>query len=467
MMLLTKLLLLVVYLTYVICEEDPIINDAKAGQPAEEEADIDNGDSQSENIDTTVYEEDPIINDNKIPEPDDIVGEGGESVTVETSPDTAEQTDDQTKDEPMTISEEQNPENENNEETNEDNTSSSSSADTNAYIIPNVTLKSGHKMPLLGLGVYRLGKATYRITKEALEIGYRLIDTAKNYEASRRESSEVAVGKAIVASGVPRSEIFLTTKIMPDFFRMKEMRKAVKECLKNLQTDYLDLLLVHYPDCAGDPYCRATGTLLEGWNNMAVLVDEGLVRDIGVSNAFIEEIEKLWVEGEKQVSVLQNWFDPYYQDHGTRDIASKNGMVFTGYSTLGLGWIDDGMKKNPVLTDSTIKQIADRRNCAPSDVVLKWAVTRGVAVIPGTTNSEHLRMNYNSLKVELTEEDLMLMDGLNNKLKPLIDYGSQASPGGFLGVGNIVSGLVNFGKSLVGKLGFGGSSSSGIVGGEL
>nr|XP_002121035.1 uncharacterized protein LOC100179164 [Ciona intestinalis] len=424
-MFLTKLLLLAVYLTYVICEEDPIINDAKAGQPAENEADIDNGDSQSKNIDTTVYEEDPIINDNKIPEPDDIVGNGGESVTVETSPDPVDQNDDQTKDEPMTMSDDQNPENGNNKEINEDDTSSSPSVDSNTYIIPNVTLKSGYKMPLLGLGAYRLGKATYRITKEALEIGYRLIDTAKNYEATRRESSEVAIGKAIAASGVPRSEIFITTKIMPDYFRMKEMRKAVKESLKNLQTDYLDLLLVHYPDCAGDPYCRATGTLLEGWNNMGVLVDEGLVRDIGVSNAFIEEIEKLWMEGEKQVSVLQNWFDPYYQDLSTRGIAAKNGMVFTGYSTLGAGWIDDGMKKNPVLADSTIKQIADRRNCAPSDVILKWAVTRGVAVIPGTTSSKHLHMNYNSLKVELTEEDLMLMDGLNNKLKPLIDYGSQ------------------------------------------
>ncbi|XP_002121168.2 methylglyoxal reductase DkgB-like [Ciona intestinalis] len=376
---LTKLLLLVVYLTHVICEEGPIVNDAKA------------------NFDTNVYEESQSTNGNKIP--DDVVG-GGDG------PDGSE-------------------------EINEHDTSSSSSADTNAYTIPTVTLKSGYKMPLLGLGTDKLEGDTVRIVKEALEIGYRLIDTAKNYEATWTESSEVAIAKGIAASGVPRSEIFLTTKIMPDFFGMKEMRKAVKECLKDLQTDYLDLLLLHHPSCAeDDTECNPTGTLLEGWKNMAAMVNEGLVRDIGVSNVFPQQIKNLSIEGEKPISVLQNWFDPYHQDRRTRAVAAKNGIAFTGYSTLGVVWTDEGIRKNPVFMDSTIKQIADRRNCAPSDVVLKWAVTRGVAVIPGSTNSTHLRMNYNSLKVKLTEEDLMLMDGLNNKLTD--DYGSSGMAGGEL-----------------------------------
>nr|XP_002121168.1 uncharacterized protein LOC100175192 [Ciona intestinalis] len=366
------LLLLVVYLTQVICEESPIANDANA------------------NFDTNVYEKSSIING----KPDDVIGGGDGS--------------DESK------------------KRNEDDAISS-----NVYTIPTVTLKSGHKMPLLGLGSDKLEGGTVKLVKEALEMGYRLIDTAKNYEATWTESSEVAIAKGIAASGVPRSEIFLTTKIMPDFFGIKEMRKAVKECLTDLRTDYLDLLLLHHPSCEEDDTdCSATGTLLEGWKNMAAMVNEGMVRDIGVSNVFSQQLKNLSMEGEKPISVLQNWFDPFHQDRRTRAVAAKNGIAYTGYSTLGVVWTDEGVKENPVFIDSTIKQIADRRNCAPSDVVLKWAVTRGVAVIPGSTNSTHLRMNYNSLKVKLTEEDLILMDGLNNKLTH--DYGSSGIGGGEL-----------------------------------
>uniref|UniRef100_H2YBF0 NADP-dependent oxidoreductase domain-containing protein n=1 Tax=Ciona savignyi TaxID=51511 RepID=H2YBF0_CIOSA len=425
-----KTLLLSVFVMYVYCEEDPIINDNSAGT-------LDDSDSNSryvitmdkgeENIDETISDQNKK-EESKIPMEEEQVSPKPERKDVE-------EYDDDEVVSPVKRQEQL-----------------------------NVTLKSGHKMPLLGLGTYRLGTATYRITKEALEIGYRLIDTAKIYEASRKETSEQAIGKAIQASGVPRSEIFITTKIMPDLFGKTEMRKAVQNSLRALQTDYLDLLLIHYPDCGGDPYCKATGTFVEGWNHMAELVEEGLIRDIGVSNMFMEEVEKIWVETTAPISVVQNWFDPYYQDRSVRMLASKRGIMYTGYSALGVGWVDDGMKKNPVLTDSTIKQIADRRNCAPSDVILKWAITRGVAVIPGTTKSAHLRMNFNSLKVKLTEDDLMIMDSLDNKIKPLNDYGKQVS-GGF-GFGSILGGLLNLGKSVGSLFGFGGSSS-GITGGEL
>nr|XP_039267075.1 2,5-diketo-D-gluconic acid reductase B-like [Styela clava] len=286
-------------------------------------------------------------------------------------------------------------------------------------LIPTIRLKSGYEMPVLGFGTGKLGHRTTNATRQAINMGYRLIDTAKSYIAIPSVPSEMVIGKLIEDSGIPREEFFIVTKILPEYFTEEECRKAIQESLKFLRTSYIDLVLIHTPEYFDENGISDTeGTYIDGWKSLEMLVDEGLIRSIGISNFFKEEIIKIQEIAKHPISVLQNWFDPYFQDRMLRMECQYMEIVYIGYSTLGGVWLEDGIKPNPILNDEVITKIAAEHNRSPAEVVLKWAMNQEVVVIPGSTKEEHLSNNLNSLNLELSEEETVQIVSLDGKLEP-------------------------------------------------
>jgi len=254
---------------------------------------------------------------------------------------------------------------------------------------PVVHSAAGATMPALGLGTWRLDdQETERVTRQALDIGYRHIDTAQMYD------NEAGVGRGVSAAGVDRSDVFITTKIANDCHEPEELVASVERSLEALDTDHLDLLLIHWPT----DYDRIGATAAA----MANVHAGGLTRHIGLSNFTIEQLDE--VEHMAPFEVLQVECHPFLQQTELRRWCDERGWIFTAYSPIARG---------DVLHDDTIRDIAAAHRTEPTSVALAWLLAHGVAAIPKSGDADHLAANWGARSVQLTDDDLARIDDLD------------------------------------------------------
>jgi 2,5-diketo-D-gluconate reductase A len=255
-----------------------------------------------------------------------------------------------------------------------------------------VELNNGIKMPILGYGVFQISdhEQCERCVLDAIEVGYRLIDTAQGY------GNEVAVGNAIKKCDVPRKELFITTKLWISGFGYENAKKSIEGSLERLQLDYIDLLLIHQP--FNDYY----GT----YRAMQELYKEGKLRAIGVSNFYPDRLIDLIKHNEIVPAVNQVETHVYNQQVKAHEIMKKYGVQIQAWAPFAEG-------KNNLFGDETLKTIGDKYNKSNAQVALRYLIQRGVSVIPKTVNKERMEQNIDVFDFELTNEDMDAIAGLD------------------------------------------------------
>lgn len=258
-----------------------------------------------------------------------------------------------------------------------------------------VTLNSGYEMPIYGLGTYSLHDDECRDSvTAALNSGVRLIDTAHAY------GNEKEIGEAIRASGIPREEIFVITKLYPNQFSDPEA--AIEEALENLDLGYIDMLLLHHPG-TGD---------VEAYHAMEKAVEEGKVRSIGLSNWYVEELEEFLPQVTITPALVQNEIHPYYQENDVIPYIQERGIVVQGWYPLG-----GRGHTAELLGDEVISEIATAHRKSSAQVILRWNLQKGVVVIPGSSNPDHIQENTELFDFELSEEEMERINGLDRNEK--------------------------------------------------
>ncbi|MBM6447421.1 MULTISPECIES: 2,5-didehydrogluconate reductase DkgB [Pseudomonas] len=249
-------------------------------------------------------------------------------------------------------------------------------------------------IPAFGLGTFRLqGQVVIDSVRTGLELGYRVIDTAQIYE------NEAEVGEAIAASGIAREELFITSKIWVANFARERLIDSLKESLRKLRTDYLDLTLIHWPSPEDQvPVEEFMGALLEA-------KQLGLTRQIGVSNFTIDLMKQaIAAIGAEHIATHQIELHPYLQNRKVVEFAQRQGIQITSYMTLAYG---------EVLKDPIIRQIAERLQATPAQVTLAWAMQLGYAVIPSSTKRANLESNLKACELKLSDADMALIASLD------------------------------------------------------
>lgn len=242
-------------------------------------------------------------------------------------------------------------------------------------------LNNGVKMPMAGIGTFLLTPDEAETSVlSALERGYRLIDTANAYV------NEKAVGRAIQKSRLPRQEIFLETKLWPSFY---EQPDAVEKTLERLDTEYIDLLLIHQP----------AGNYLAGYRQMEKAYREGKVKAIGLSNFNADQIKKILAVCQVKPAVLQTEVHPYAQEKELKTFLKKEGIVIQAWYPLGHG--DKALIQEPLFT-----RLAKKYRKSNAQIILRWHIQDGNVVIPGSKNPAHIRDNFDLFDFALTDEEM-------------------------------------------------------------
>lgn len=254
--------------------------------------------------------------------------------------------------------------------------------------VKTIELNTGAAMPMEGIGTFLLTPDEAQAScEDALKDGCRLIDTANAYV------NEKAVGRAMKASGLPREEIFLETKLWPSFY---EEEDAVDKTLERLQTDTIDLMLLHQP----------AGNWKSGWKLLEKGVKEGKIKSIGISNFNKEQIEELLAMAEIKPSVLQIELHPYNQEPELKAWLKEQGIVPQAWYPIGHG--DHALINEPVFT-----RLAEKYGRNNVQIILRWHVQDGNVVIPGSKNPAHIRSNLDIWDFELTDEEMKEIAALN------------------------------------------------------
>ena len=249
-------------------------------------------------------------------------------------------------------------------------------------------LNNGVKMPMEGVGTFLMSPDEAEASAlSALQSGYRLIDTANAYV------NEKAVGRAMKKSGVPREEIFLETKLWPSFY---EQDDAVDKTLQRLNTDYIDLLLIHQP----------AGNYVAGYRLMEKAYKEGKVRAIGLSNFKKEQIEEILSLCEVKPTILQTELHPYNQEPDLKAFLSKNGMAAQAWYPLGHG--DRALREEPLFA-----KLGEKYGKTSTQIILHWHMQAGNVVIPGSKNPEHIKANFDLFDFELTADKMAQIAAMN------------------------------------------------------
>ncbi|MCI9410403.1 MAG: aldo/keto reductase [Oscillospiraceae bacterium] len=254
-----------------------------------------------------------------------------------------------------------------------------------------VTLNSGYEMPIYGLGTYSLeGDECVQSVTAALENGVRLIDTAYMYH------NEESVGEAVRNSGVPREDIFVITKLYPNQFSTPEA--AIEQALEKLDIEYIDMMLLHHP---GEDDVKA-------YKAMEKAAAEGKIHSIGLSNWYIEELEDFLPQVDTVPALVQNEIHPYYQENDVIPYIHDLGIVVQGWYPLG----GRGYTKE-LLGDSVISEIAAAHGKSSAQVILRWNLQKGIVVIPGSSNPDHIKENTELFDFELTNEEMEKINALD------------------------------------------------------
>lgn len=259
-----------------------------------------------------------------------------------------------------------------------------------------IQLRNGVKIPQIGLGVFQIpdGQTTADAVKWALQAGYRHIDAAAIY------GNEKGVGDGIKASGVAREEIFLTTKLWNDDIMNGTVREAFQKSLDALQTDYVDLYLIHWP----------TPGTEKAWEVMEELYESGKCKAIGVSNFNIRHIEQLAKSARIQPMADQVESQPYFDNKELIDYCHANGIAVEAWSPLG-------GTGGTLLEDETLHKLAEKYGKTPAQIVLRWDIQRNIAAIPKSIHKERIESNLDVFDFELSETDMAAMAGLNKNLR--------------------------------------------------
>lgn len=278
-----------------------------------------------------------------------------------------------------------------------------------------VLLNSGYHMPNIGLGTWKLkGEVAKATVSSALSLGYKHIDCAKAYD--NEEEIGVALASAFASGAVKRTDLFITSKLWMLDMAPNQVRPALISTLTKLGLDYLDLYLIHWPLSATtyEGALRGTHTPLpETWKEMEKLVQEGLIRSIGVSNCSCMKIRKLLDNCTITPAVNQVELHPYWRNEKVHQFCKAHGIHVVAYGSLGsaksFNCLDTQME---LLSDPTVVSVANKLDRSPGQILLRWALQLGVSCIPKSTNPSRLLDNLNVQSWELSEQDMAALSGL-------------------------------------------------------
>lgn len=263
-----------------------------------------------------------------------------------------------------------------------------------------VKLNNGVEMPILGFGVYQVEPSeTENVVFDALQVGYRSIDTAAAY------LNEEAVGNAIKRSGIAREELFITTKLWIQDAGYENAKKAFEVSLKKLQLDYLDLYLIHQP--YGDVY--------GSWRAMEELHKEGRIRAIGISNFQPDRVMDLMIHNEIVPAVNQIETHPFHQQITTQQFLKENGVQIESWGPFAEG-------KNDMFNNEVLKSIGNKYGKSVAQVVLRWLIQRDVVVIPKSVRKERMTENFDVFNFELTAGDMEAIKTLDTTQSAFFDH---------------------------------------------
>lgn len=279
-----------------------------------------------------------------------------------------------------------------------------SASDANPYVgtanVPNVQLNNGILMPRFGLGTFLQpnDSVCYNSVSTALKAGYRHIDTAHAY------GDERGVGLAVKESGIPRNEIWITSKLWPSEYGEGKTLAAIDRMLERLNTDYIDLLYVHQP----------VGDFVGAWKDMEKAVAMGKVRALGISNfdANDEVFQIIMRESTVKPAVLQIECHPYAQRVEMREKVRPYGIHVTSWFPLG-----GAMSQGALLRDPEIMKIAEAHGKTPAQIILRWHIQEGLSAIPGATNPDYINENIGIFDFELTAGEMQTMRSLNKETR--------------------------------------------------
>ena len=267
-----------------------------------------------------------------------------------------------------------------------------------------VTLANGVKMPQLGYGVYQVTKEECkRCVLDALDVGYRAIDTAQSY------FNEAEVGEAIAESGIDRKEIFLTTKVWIEHYGYEQAKESVLQSMEKLKTDYIDLVLLHQP--FADYY--------GAYRALEDLYEEGKLRAIGVSNFYPDRLVDIASFARIKPMVNQIETHPLNQQIEAHEWLEKYGVIHEAWAPFGEG--RGNMFTNPVL-----QKLGDKYNKTVAQVILRWQLQRGIVVIPKSTHKERMAQNLDLFDFTLTNEDMQAIAALDTKTSSFFSHQDPA-----------------------------------------
>ena len=270
--------------------------------------------------------------------------------------------------------------------------------------IPTVSLGDGVEMPVLGFGVFQVPpEQTEQVVTDALATGYRSLDTAAAYR------NEEAVGRAIATSGIPRDELFITTKLWIQDAGEENAKQAFELSLQRLGLDYLDLYLIHQPfgDCYGS------------WRAMQQLRREGLARAIGVSNFYPDRLVDLIDHNEIAPAVNQVECHPFFQRTADQELMRDRGVQIESWGPFAEG-------RNNLFSDPTLSEIGNAHGKSVAQVVLRWLIRRNVVVIPKSVRPERMRENFDVFDFELTDDEMARITALDTGGSLFFDHRDPA-----------------------------------------
>jgi len=291
-----------------------------------------------------------------------------------------------------------------------------------------LTFKNKDQMPALGLGTWKSApKEAYDAVLEAIKVGYRHIDCAHIYN-NEKEIGE-ALAKAFREGWVKREELWITSKLWNDCHEEEHVLPALQQTLEDLQLDYLDLYLVHWPvavkkgvDFAStkEDFLTSEEAPLAGtWSAMEKAVDSGLAKHIGISNFNISKLNEILAAARLQPEMNQVELHPFLQQNKLIDFCRENNIHVTGYAPLGSAYrVADKEVDFPILLDSELIQaIAAKHQATPAQVAISWGINRGTAVIPKSVKKSRIIENFEATKLQLDEEDIRQINSLEGPFR--------------------------------------------------
>ena len=262
-----------------------------------------------------------------------------------------------------------------------------------------VRLNNGVMMPAVGFGVYQIPvDETEEIVNKALEVGYRMFDTASAY------FNEEQVGKAIASSAIKREELFITTKLWVQDYKYEDALKAFDLSLHKLGLDYIDLYLLHKP----------YGNYYAAWRALEKLYKEGLIRAIGITSFSNERLLDLCLHNEVKPALNQIETNPFFQQHSANAFLKSEGIVHEAWAPFAEG-------KNDIFNNEVLKRIAENHHKSVGSVILRWLNQRNIVVIPKTVRKERMIENFNIFDFTLSDDEMQAIAALNTGSSPIYD----------------------------------------------